>query len=117
MMSEEKIEELTIAAETIYKFCDKDRGFFSGITTNAAGRKFETWNSYSGSQAVLEKKLGRRLTRAEITILALAVGYGPTPYLTQKMRDEAMDTLWSRHPDTRSTGCFRPMMDVLTSFY
>ena len=31
MMTEEKIEELTVAAETIYKFCDKDKGFYSGV--------------------------------------------------------------------------------------
>ena len=117
MMSDEKVEELTTAAETIYKFCDKEKGFFSGIVTSSTGRKFESWNSYTGAQQILEQKLGRKLTRAEITILALAVGFGPTPYLTQKMREEALDTLWSRHPDTRQPGAYRPMMEVLTSFY
>lgn len=117
MMLDDKIEELTVAAENIYRYCDKENGFFSGVTTSATGRKFDSWNSYGGSQRVLEEKLGRKLSRAEITILALAVGYGPTPYLTQKMREEAMNTLWSRHPDTRQPGCYRPMMEVLTSFY
>lgn len=117
MMSDEKVEELTHAAETIYKFCDKDRGFFSGIVTSSTGRKFESWNSYTGAQRVLEQKLERKLNRAEITILALAVGFGPTPYLTTAMRTEALETLWSRHPETRQPGCYRQMMEVLTSFY
>ena len=116
MMSEERIEELTTAAETIYQFCNKEKGFFSGMVTTATGRSFESWNSYSGAQLILEVKLKRKLTKAEVTILALAVGYGPTPCLTQEQRDDAMTTLWSRHPETQQPGCYRSMMDVLVSF-
>ena len=117
MMTEEKIEELTSAAELIYKYCDTKNGFYSGIVTTASGRQFESWNSFTGAQKVLEEKLQRRLSKAEVTILSLAVGFGPTPYLTPKMRDEAFEALWARHPDTRQPGCYRQMMDVLVSFY
>ena len=117
MMSDDKIDELTTAAETIYQLCDKEKGFFSGIVTSMTGKKFESWNSYTGAKQILENKLNRKLTSAEVTILSLAIGYGPTPYLANKMREEAMDTLWARHPETRQPGCYRPMMEVLTSFY
>ena len=116
MMSDEKVESLTKAAETIYKFCEKDKGFYSGVATSSTGRKFESWNSYTGSQQILEQKLGRKLNKYEITILALAVGYGPTPTLTENERKSAMDQLWSRMPETRQIGCYKEMMDVLISF-
>lgn len=116
MMSEERAELLTTAAETIYKFCDKEKGFYSGIATTATGRKFESWNSYTGAQQILEQKLGRHLSKHEITILALAVGYGPTPSLTQQERTDALEQLWSRMPETRQPGCYKKMMDVLVSF-
>ena len=117
MLSDKQIELLTKAAETIYQYCDKEKGFYGGISKSKSGERFEEWNSYSGSLAVLENRLHRDLSKEEITILALAVGYGPTPCLSPNMREQAMETLWSRKPETRKPGCYKKMMDVLTSFY
>ncbi len=116
MMSDERVEALTTAAETIYKFCEKDKGFFSGIVTSATGRKFESWNSFTGAKQILEQKLGRKLNKHEITILALAIGFGPTPSMTETERKSAMEQLWSRMPETRQIGCYKELMDVLVSF-
>lgn len=115
MLSDEKIERLTSAAETIYKFCNKEKGFYSGVVRTASGKE-EDWNSYTGARDMLEKQLHRALNDAEVTILALAVGYGPTPYLDRQAREQAFDTLWSRNPEKRRPGCYKKMMDVLISF-
>ena len=117
MMSDAQIEELTTAAETLYQYCDAKKGFYGGKRTLASGKIIDEWNSFSGCKTELEERLGRRLNQAEVTILSLAVGFGPTPKLSQPMRESAMETLWSRRTETRREGCFRPMMDVLVSFY
>ena len=118
MMSDDRIEALTQAAETIYKFCDHEKGFYGGVmVSRVTGKAYESWNSFNQSKSVLENKLGRPLTREEMTILSLAIGFGPTPCLSLGMRKEAMETLWARNPETQQPGCFKKMMDVLTSFY
>ena len=118
MMTEEKIEELTVAAETIYKFCDKDKGFYSGVFKDEnTGRTYSRWNNFSGAKLELEKKLGRKLSQAEVTILSLAVGFGPTPYLVPEMRKNAFESLWTRYKPEQRAGSFQNMMNVLTSFW
>ena len=118
MMTDEQIEALTVAGETIEKFCDKDRGYFSGIIIDPVTKqKFSTWNKYEGASKELEKKLQRKLSKEEQTILALCVGEGPTPKLTSEMREIAFESLWHRYPPTHRSGSYAKMMNVMTSFY
>ena len=117
MPSDQNIENLTTAAETLYQYCEHGKGFFGGMRTNQnTHRSYEVWNNFSGCKTVLENKLHRKLTQAEVTILSLAVGYGPTPLLSEPERQSAMDQLWSRSPTTGELGCYQEMMNVLVSF-
>lgn len=98
--SQERYDRLFTAAETIYQFMEKDKGFYSGSILDQNGRKIYQYNDYSGARFHLEKKLNRKLTKDEQTMLALAVGYGPTPSLFEKERNEAMEILWENKPNT-----------------
>ena len=107
MVSEETYNQLYDAAERIYKYIEKDKGFYSGSIQDPRTRKYyRTYNQFKGSKSNLEKQLGRYLDPYELTILSLAVCYGPTPALTQKERDEAFATLWE--------GKGNPTRDCLT---
>ena len=118
MMTNERIEELTVAAETLYTHCDPQNGFYGGIFKDPeTNRTYKKWNTFSGSKYELEKKLGRQLSKAEVTILSLAIGFGPTPYLTKEMREIAMEGLWTRCKPEQRAGSFQSMMNVLTSFW
>ena len=118
MMTEKQLEKLTVASETIVKYCDRDRGYYSGVYVNPETRqKFSMWNKFDGAEAELSKKLKRALTNEEKTILALSVGEGPTPCLTEEMRESAFESLWNRYPPTHRAGSFAKMMNVLCSFY
>ena len=118
MMTNERIEELTVAAETIYAYCDKKNGFYSGVFKDqVTNRTYSRWNNFTGAKSELEKKLNRTLSKAEVTILSLAVGFGPTPCLTNEMRKYAFESLWTRIKPDQRAGTFQPMMTVLTSFY
>lgn len=118
MMTDEQIEALTVAGELLVKYCDKDKGYFSGIYVDPSTKqRFSTWNRFDGAAKELEKKLQRKLTNEEKTILALSVGEGPTPCLTSEMRGIAFDSLWHRYPPTHRSGSYAKMMNVMTSFY
>ena len=95
----ERYNSLFTAAETIYKFMEKGKGFYSGSIMDSNGRKLYQYNDYSGARFHLEKKLNRKLTKDEQTMLALAVGYGPTPSLFENERNEAMEILWENKPN------------------
>lgn len=118
MMTDEQIEALTVAGELIVKFCNKEKGYFSGIGVNEETKqKFYIWNKFDGACKEIEKKLERKLSNEEKTILALSVGEGPTPCLSPEMRVEAFETLWHRYPPEHRAGSFAKMMQVMTSFY
>ena len=118
MMTDEAIEELTVAGELLYKHADPVKGFYSGIWKDEkTGKSGQAWNSFTGAKSELEKKLGRMLTKAEVTILSLAIGYGPTPCLTNEMRAIAFESLWTRQKPEQRPGSFAKMMDVMCSFY
>ena len=118
MMTDEQIEALTVAGELIEKFCDKDRGYFSGVVVDQrTNQKFSSWNKFAGACKEIEKKLQRQLSKEEKTILALSVGEGPTPCLSSEMREIAFDSLWHRYPPTHRAGSYAKMMNVMISFY
>ena len=117
-MTDEQIRELEDAGDVIYRFADKEKGFYSGIWKDEkTGRSGQSWNSFTGAKLELEKKLNRQLSKAEVTILSLAIGCGPTPCLTVAQRKEAMEILWSRHTPEQRAGSFMPCMTVMTSFW
>ena len=93
--NEDKYNKLYDAAVEIYKYFEKDKGFFSGVATNQYGKTFKTYNGFTGAKQQLELKMQRRLTTEEVTMLSLAVGFGPTPSLTNQERQQAMDDLWN----------------------
>ena len=118
MMTDDQIEALTVAGELLIKFCDRERGYFSGIIVDPITKqKYSTWNKFDGASKEIEKKLSRKLSKEEKTILALSVGEGPTPCLTSEMREIAFETLWHRYPPTHRSGSYASMMNVMTSFY
>ena len=118
MMTDAMIEELTVAGELLYKYADPEKGFYSGIWKDEkTGKSGQSWNSYTGAKEQLEKKLSRSLSKAEITILSLAIGFGPTPCLTVEMRKIAFESLWTRRKPEQRPGSFAKMMDVMCSFY
>lgn len=97
--NQEKYNRLCQAAETIYKFFQKGKGFYSGKISRE-GKTVVVFNQFDGAKAAIEEKRHRPLTRDEITVLALAVGGGPTPSLTKTERESAIESLW----DGRSSG-------------
>ena len=96
----DRYNNLFTAAETIYKYMEKGKGFYSGSVIGPTGRKIYQYNDYSGARFHLERKLERKLTKDEQTMLALAVGYGPTPSLFPKEREEAFEILWDNQPNS-----------------
>ena len=117
-MTDEQIEALTVAGETIVKFCDKEKGFFSGIYVDPETKqRYSTWNRFDGACNEIEKHLKRKTTKEEKTILALSVGEGPTPSLTDEMRAIAFESLWARNPPQHRSGSYAKMMNVMVSFY
>lgn len=117
-MTDAQIRELEDAGDTIYRYVDKEKGFYSGIWKDEkTGRTGQSWNSFTGAKAELEKKLERQLSKAEITILSLAIGFGPTPCLSIGQRKEAMEILWSRRQPDQRPGSYMPCMTVMTSFW
>lgn len=89
-------DKLFDAAETIYKYVEHGKGFFSGEIKSDDGSKHASWNRFHGARDVLEKKLQRTLTNEEITMLALAIGNGPTPALNARQRRYSLDYLWPK---------------------
>ena len=118
MLTDSMIEELTVAGERLYKLSDPVKGFYSGVWKDeTTGKTGVSWNSFTGAKNELEKKLCRKLSKAEITILSLAVGFGPTPCLSEEMRNIAFESLWSRKKPEQCPGSFAKLMDVLCSFW
>lgn len=118
MMTDEQIEALTVAGETLVQFCDKEKGYYSGVYVDPETKqRYSMWNKFDGAEKEISKKLKRALTKEEKTILALSVGQGPTPCLTAEMREIAFDSLWHRYPPTHRVGSYAKMMNVMTSFY
>lgn len=92
------MRSLTDAAETLYKnFCENENGFFSGTAQDEEGRTIRTYNRFPGTHQEIEKKLQRKLTPEENTILSLAIGRGPTPCLSDANRKESMEYNWPKH--------------------
>ena len=117
-MSQTEITRLEDAADVVYRFCDKDKGFYSGIWKDEkSGRSGHSWNSFTGAKEELEQKLHRTLTKYEITILSLAVGFGPTPCLSVTQRKDALEVLWSRRSPEQRAGSYAKRADVVTSFW
>lgn len=113
-----KLNYLTDAAMTIFKYYEKGKGFYSGVLTNElTGRRTHTYNNWeAGLRRQIEQKLGRGMNIYERTVLALAVGRGPTPALTKKERKYSMEFLWDEeYPRNEANHCF-DLMKVLTSF-
>lgn len=99
IQSTDRYERLFAAGELIYKF-KQDEGFYSGKDKDPESDKMiNTWNKHAGAKRVIEQKLGRPLSKAEVTMLSLAIGYGPTPDLTTTERKEAFTELWPDGPD------------------
>lgn len=94
-----KYTRLAKCAERIYKFFQQDKGFFSGFE-EVNHKRVPTFNKYNGAVQAIENKLGRVLTRDEQTILALAVGDGPTPSMTPIERRSALSDLWEGKANT-----------------
>ena len=118
MMTDEQIEALTVAGETLVQFCDKEKGYYSGVFVDPVTKqRYSMWNKFDGAEKEISKKLKRPLSKEEKTILALSVGQGPTPCLTNEMRQIAFETLWARYPATHRVGSYAKMMNVMTSFY
>ena len=118
MISDEWTEHLVKAGELIETFCDKEKGYYAGVRVDPkTGKTTHTWNRYEGAKNEIEKKLKRKLSQAEQTILALATGGGPTPYFDKESRDNAFEMLWKRHPPTHTEGSYAKMMNIMISFY
>ena len=116
--NERKVDALTDAAMEIYKHHEQGKGFYSGkmrnSTTGALESVYNDWDI--GLRRSLESKLGRRMTRNEETVLALAIGRGPTPSLTKQERKYSMEFLWGEeYPQNFDKRC-QDLMRVLTSF-
>ena len=110
--NEEKYNRLTRAAETIYKFFQKDKGFYSG-KIERDGKTIVVFNRFEGAKTAIEEKRHRPLTRDEITVLALAIGGGPTPSLTKSERESAFEALWGGNT-SGDGGCI--LLDRLITF-
>lgn len=116
--NEAKVNALTDAAMTIFKFYEKGKGFYSGIKyEEETGKKISVYNSWpAGLRRILENKLGRGLDKWEQTVVSLAIGAGPTPTLTKPERKYSMEFLWdSEYPNNELLYC-QDLMKVLTSF-
>ena len=95
--------ELYNAAETIYKFMDAERGFYSGKKKREDNTVVKTYNQYSGACVELEYQLKRKLNDKEKTVLAIAVGDRNQKCLKRVLTQEEIDTiftdLWNNQPN------------------
>lgn len=103
-------DSLFAAAETIYQYVDRGKGFYSGKIRDEEGGWVSSWNHHGGARYELESKLNRSLTKQEITMLSLAIGDGPTPALTPAQRRYSFDYLWPNG----YTGTYVDLMRVVT---
>ena len=115
---EKKVELLSAAAMEVYKHFEKGKGFYSGSKFDESTRRrvhvFNSWEA--GLQNVLERKMSRRLSKYEQTIVSLAIGRGPTLALTKAERKYSMEYLWGEEYPTNDSGFCQDLMRVLTSF-
>lgn len=93
--NEVTLEALIQAAELLYQHITPE-GFPSGMVADKNGKHHMSYNNWTGAKEHLEHILNRQLNKAEITMLSLAVGFGPTPNLSQQERDYSMDCLWPK---------------------
>jgi len=92
MITDDKKFNLLIdTAEQLYKrFCDPQKGFYSGCVTNkGTGKPLHTFNQFPGVHMFISKQLKRKLNAAETTVLSVAIGEGPTPLMTPEERADA----------------------------
>jgi len=116
--NEQKLDALTDAAMEIYKLYEKGKGFFSGHKRDEESNKsIEVYNDWeTGLRRVIETRLKRHMTKYEQTVIALAIGAGPTPAMTKAERKYSMEFLWGEeYPENFNKYC-HDLMKVLTSF-
>lgn len=92
----------------IATFFHPDNGWFSGF-----GEEGEpTWNHWTGAISHLKAVLGRKLTKVEMTVVSLSLGFGTTPSISEEKRDYIMAILW---PEGNPRGTFLPPDKVIAT--
>lgn len=104
MIADEELwNKLYQAAETVYKYMDPDRGFFSGIRKNDDQSLTKIYNRFDGAVPRIESKLGRKLRVEEQVVLAIAVGDRNQKCLKKILSDQEIDEiftdLWDNKPN------------------
>lgn len=96
--------KLDHARHKMNRFFNFDNGWYSG--KDEEGK--ETWNNFSGALEELKEKMS--VGPAEVTLLSLSKGFGPTPLLDDTLAKEAMKKLW---PTGNKTGIVKSPDSVI----